>query len=435
MSTRNISWEIVVAGLTFVGIAIFLLNRGDRPGEGPRHARHYIDSLSVPPPLPPSIVIDLQNLENLKNLRNLKNLKNLENLEHLEMELQNLDKVIKDKEVSIERGETTGFSVDQSLQKLEKKLQELEKGDFNIKLQDKKIFINRRFKVEEASWSEISPGVYVYRKSFDLPNNKNVDLDLSFGNVNIVGGDAPGGEIVLQATGDVEDPDLLAKNMLMQVKQHNGNTDFSISSKDRPSFSDQINLEATVTVPKQTNFNVSTSGGHISVTNLEGNQQLETAGGHISLDDLSGTTYAKTSGGHITGDQIEGNITLTTSGGHIKIEKATGNVNLSTGGGHINIDQLDGEGQAKTSGGNISADIRHLQGPLELNTSAGNISLLLPRSINTDITARGTRTSISDAFDFNGTQTEGKIEGAINGGGVPITAHCGYGNVSIKTND
>ncbi|MDZ7691360.1 MAG: DUF4097 family beta strand repeat-containing protein [Balneolaceae bacterium] len=432
MISRNLSWEIILAGLAFVGIAIFMLNSGNNRPNSPARSPHLsLDSLKPPKaPLPPSFVIDLQNLENLKNLRNLKNLENLENLKHLEIELKHLDKILENQERAIE--ESTEASVDQTLEKLEKRFQEFEEGSFDIRLQDNKVFINRRFKVEESSWSEVSPGVYLYRTSFDMRKNEDIGLNLGFGNVNIVGSDSTGGELVLQATGDVENPQLLADHL--QIRSAN-NRSYSISQKGELNLSDRIDLEATLTVPSETNFNVKTSGGHISATHLRGNQHLVTSGGHITLDDLIGSTYAKTSGGHITSDRIEGDANLSTSGGHIRIAHANGSLKLHTGGGNIRIESLQGQAQAKTSGGNISAGVQSVNGPMELTTSAGNISLLLPPSINADITAHGTETTIEQAFDFNGTRTNGKIEGTINGGGIPISIHCGYGNVSIKTND
>ena len=435
MNTNSISWEIVVAGLTFIGIAIFLLNREDDRRHASRAASHphHADTVSVPePPIPPSIVIDLQNLENLKNLENLRNLKNLDNLKNLEVELQNLDKLIQEQEQTISVGESTQIAVEKYLRDFEKKLQQMEDGNFNIKLQDNKVFINRKFRVEEASWSEVSPGVYVYRKSLNLPVDGRMELDLGFGNVNVIGADTAGGEIVLQATGDIEDPGMLGRRLLMRMKRENREASVSVESDRGESFSDRINLEATVTVPRQTDIDVNTSGGHISVTHLRGNHDVKTSGGHITLDDLSGTISADTRGGHITGSRVDGELDLSTSGGHINLTRASGRVDLSTGGGHITREQITGAGEAKTSGGNISAAIQLLNGPVEFNTSAGNISLQLPRSVQADILIRGNRASIDNVFDFSGEQTEGRIEGTINGGGVPVSAHCGYGNVSIN---
>ncbi|MDX1587205.1 MAG: hypothetical protein R3222_10680, partial [Balneolaceae bacterium] len=95
MSRTSRSWEIVLAGIAFVAIAVYLIgNQKSEPQEPP--APESPRAFTVEPSLPSTIVIDLQNLENLKNLENLRSLKNLENLEQLEFELKNLDKIIEE---------------------------------------------------------------------------------------------------------------------------------------------------------------------------------------------------------------------------------------------------------------------------------------------------------------------------------------------------
>ena len=150
MSTQKISWEIVLAGLAFVAIAIYMLAQNSDGGHSHPHPE------APPPPpraeahLPSSIVIDLQHIENLKNLENLKHLKNLE---HLEVELKNLDKIIEARvNTSVEEE-----SVEKSLKMVEEKLRQIEKADFQVTLQDKKVFISKDYNVESSNWTEVSP--------------------------------------------------------------------------------------------------------------------------------------------------------------------------------------------------------------------------------------------------------------------------------------
>ena len=432
MNSRFFSWEIVLAGLAFVGIAFYLLDRSDNQRAEMAGIGSHPEAPASPAgnPLPSTIVIDLHNL---KGLKNLKDLKNLENLKHLEIEFKNLEKIIREQEEVIRESAET--SVEQSLDQIEQSLQDMENTDFNIRLQDRKVFIHRKFDVKEAAWSEVSSGVYVFRESFDLPEDGSVDLNLGFGNINIVGGGNAGGELVLQATGSVDSPKELQKQLKLSFLPGDQKSTFDISQAEGANLSDRINLEATLTLPERSNSHVKTEGGHIKATQLRGSQTLVTSGGHISLDDLSGTCTAKTSGGHITGDRVEGDCTLATDGGHITLSRANGAFNLSTGGGHIEIREFKGKGRIKTRGGNISAAIAAAEGPLMLNSSAGNISLFLPSSINADLELRGTKISVDDAFQFSGSKTNGKMVGILNGGGIPITAGCGYGNVSVKTHD
>ncbi|MDX1672115.1 MAG: DUF4097 family beta strand repeat-containing protein, partial [Balneolaceae bacterium] len=382
---------------------------------------------SVPQPLPPTIVIDLENLESLKNLENLKNLQNLRSLEQLEAKLQNLDQILKLEEI----GETTALGVEE----IRKKLQEIEKADYTVQLQNKKLIINKKYDVKEASWVETSPGVYVYRESFDASKLKSLNLDMGFGNINLVGTSEEDGEIVVQATGKLQTAEAMKKMIHLKFLIRDDGAHFDVRPSDNRSVSDQLNLEATLTLPTKIGVSASTSGGHISADNLEGAHQLKTSGGHIVLNNMSGDVEAHTSGGHITCDNLKGTIGLKTQGGHIKIQNLVGELSARTGGGHIEVSGLEGRGNVSTSGGNISTQVATLNGPLMLDTSAGNINLQLPPGLQADLSASGSKVILSEIFKFSGTQSDGRLQGTLNGGGVSVNAECDFGNVVIQSND
>ena len=435
MNKSNISWEIVLAGLAFIGIGIYLFNQNS---SAPSSAATWQSGREAPSPppapsLPGAIVIDLDNLEslqNLENLKNLRNLKNFENLKELEIELKNIDKLI-EKHTQREQVEE---SLDKNLKQLEAELQKIEDTDFNVKLQNQKVYINKNYNVDESQWTEVSPGVYVFRKSFTTSDIESMDLNLGFGNINIVGSNGEVGEITLRATGDMEDPANFTKQLDIQKNLASPGASFRVAPTSKSNISDRINLEATVTLPNATKIMANTSGGHINVNNLNNSQNLQTSGGHITLTSIKGETVAKTDGGHITCDRISGNTLLSTGGGHIKVNKPSGSLTAKTGGGHIEIQNASGDVTAKTSGGNISTSMQEVNGPLKFFTSAGNVTLNLPKTIQADLDITGSSVNLSDTFDFSGNKTKGSISGTLNGGGQPVVVSCGYGNVSISTN-
>ena len=439
MKKRSISWEIVLAGLAFIAIGIYLFNQSnDSTTSDTSKDSWHSDAKPAAPPSPPSlpgaIVIDLDNLEslqNLENLKNLRNLKNLENIKELEIELKNLDKLI---EKHQER-EQVQQNLDKGLQELENELQKIEEADFEVRLQNQKVYINKDYNVEEATWTEASPGVFVFRKSFSTADLASMDLQLEFGNLNIIGNGSNSGEITLRATGDVEDPATFSRQMEIVKNLTTPSASFQLKSVGENQISDRINLEATLSIPKSTKIMANTSGGHINANSLQNTQKLQTSGGHITLNSISGSTSAKTDGGHITCDQISGDIALNTGGGHIKVSKPNGNLTAKTCGGHIQIQDAVGSIIARTSGGNITSSIREATGPLKFFTSAGNITLTLPPSINADLDISGSSVNLADSFAFSGTQEKGSISGAINNGGTPVVASCGYGNVNINVSN
>lgn len=428
MSTQRISWEIVLAGLTFIGIGIYLFSQ-NAPSQNNTNASasqtesHFPKAPSIPN-LPGSIVIDLQNLENLQKLENL------EQLKELEIQIEDIEQLI---DQHTQNGEQSK-ALEQSLQKLETELQKIEEADFNIKLQNKKVYIDKDYNVEGAEWTEVSPGVYIYQETFPVEDLETLDFSLSFGNVNIIGSNNREGEITLRATGDMEDPARFSEKLKIQKNISSPTATFKVTSAKQVSISDKVNLEATLTLPKAIRINAKTSGGHIKANNLTNSQQFNTSGGHISLDNIQGKTIAKTAGGHITCNQISGNNTLSTGGGHIRVTGSTGSLSAKTGGGHIEIEDASGSLDARTSGGNIFASILEADGPLKLNTSAGNISLSLPTDINANLDISGSSVNLSGVFNFNGTKNRSNVKGTINDGGLPVIVNCEYGNVNISSN-
>ena len=415
-----------MAGLAFVAIAVYMIGNQTN-GENEPQAPERPASPAAEPSLPSAIVIDLQNLENLKNLENLRSLENLENLKNLEFELKNLDKIIEEKINTAAQEE----SVEKSLRMVEEKLRQIDKAEYRVKLQNNKVFINKDYNIKESDWSEVSPGVYVYRQSFPVGDLKAFNLNLGFGNLNIVGSESDEGELTIRATGSVESAKEIRENLTVLNKRNNETATFEINPGSSAGFSDKVNLEATLTMPRNITLDASTSGGHINANNLEGTNKLFTSGGHIMLHTISGTTTAESSGGHITCDQLSGKATFKTSGGHIKVNKADADLIANTGGGHIDLNEFRGQADAKTSGGNISAHILSADGPLSFVTSAGNISLAIPESLSADLKAKGNLVTLDKEFQFDGNKSKTNISGALNGGGVPITLTCKYGNISI----
>ncbi len=422
MSTRKKTWEIVLAGLLFMAIGIYMLSRS---GDGaPSHAHSSSAAPDAPqPPLPSSIVIDLQNLEDIKNIRNLKDLDKLKNLE---IKLRNLDQLIQNKGTAKINSE----SLEHSLEQVEKELQQIEDTDFRVMLQDKKIFINKDYNVRESHWTEVSPGVYVFREAFDAGTLNELKLKLDYGTINIVGTDDQSAEFTLRATGDFEDPNYLQQQF--KVSKSSGTNSLSIAvGPSESGLSDEVNLEATLSIPGNLPINASTGGGHINANSLDGNNVFTTNGGHIKLVSVSGSTQAKTKGGHITCNKLQGKARLHTSGGHIRVNGGEANLFARTGGGHIVLTDFSGEADAKTKGGNIEAKIDKVEGPLTLASSAGNISLAIPSSTAADIDARGSKVTLDEGFGFVGKHSKGHLTGTLNGGGAPLSLSCGYGNVEI----
>lgn len=194
-----------------------------------------------------------------------------------------------------------------------------------------------------------------------------------------------------------------------------------------------ISISFVIYTPREMTTQLRTSGGHIAITGLDGNQRLSTSGGHLEMSNLKGTVNARTSGGHIEIRDFVGNMNARTSGGHIEVEHSEGTLELHTSGGHIDLNDLSGQVEATTSGGSINADLTSIEPQgfgANLRTSGGHINVRIPDGIGLDLDLKGSRVN-TKLKNFSGQIDRDEVEGSINGGGPKLTARTSGGTVRI----
>jgi hypothetical protein len=232
--------------------------------------------------------------------------------------------------------------------------------------------------------------------------------------------------------------------------KHNGDWDWRKS----------LNIAFKVYVSGDAATNLETSGGSIHLDNLHGEERFSTSGGSLNIDNLSGNIRGRTSGGSINVSNTKENIDLETSGGSIRAKNCAGEIKLNTSGGSLNLEQLDGRINATTSGGSIRGS--SIKGELRTGTSGGSINLndlacsldtyTSGGSINVQLTQlgkfvkidassghvelqlpnkglnlnlRGSRVSADLGNNFSGTKDKDRIDGKLNGGGIPVDVNGG----------
>jgi hypothetical protein len=126
-------------------------------------------------------------------------------------------------------------------------------------------------------------------------------------------------------------------------------------------------------IPKNSSVDVSTGGGNIDTTQIDGHVSLSTAGGNITAGDIGGPAHLDTGGGNIVARNIAGELSAITGGGHITIGSVAGNATLHTGGGHIRVASVQGTAHFETGGGNIT--LEHSGAELTAETGGGEIEV------------------------------------------------------------
>ena len=126
-------------------------------------------------------------------------------------------------------------------------------------------------------------------------------------------------------------------------------------------------------MPRNASVDVTTGGGNIAATQIEGRVGLATAGGNITVGDIGGPAHLETGGGNITARNIAGELYANTGGGHISVGSVAGNATLRTGGGHIRATSVQGTAHFETGGGNIT--LEHSGAELTAETAGGGITV------------------------------------------------------------
>ena len=247
----------------------------------------------------------------------------------------------------------------------------------------------------------------------------------------------------ISASTDAEADDLLKK--LELAFEQNGN-DIRVISKyeKQPSgfrFGSwpPVQVDVIVTLPANFATDLHTSGGAITVGDLNGKADLRTAGGGIKLGKMGGAVDARTSGGNITLAEARGAVELRTSGGNISVGRVDGPADLSTSGGSIKIDSVAGTLKAHTSGGSIRANIAGaLTRECSLSTSGGSVHVGVDKSAAFRLEASTSGGSV-DAEGLALTvekpsRDRSRIAGNVNGGGPLLKLHSSGGSIVVRAN-
>jgi len=280
------------------------------------------------------------------------------------------------------------------------------------------------------------------QKTFSVDSGGTLEIDTERGSIEVRGisGNTVEIEVIRKVkTSDTTKAEKVLDNFKIEFKQ-SGKDVFVIGERaKKESIWDKIwnrlNIKFIVSVPEIYNVKLKTSGGSISVEDIEGEVNIKTSGGSLTLNDIRGPVWGKTSGGNIKIGEVDGQVDVNTSGGSIKIERARGRVDAHTSGGSITVKEVIGTINADTSGGSIKAHI--LQQPesdCRLTTSGGSVTVYLAGDIAVNVDAGTSGGSVHTEFPvtIKGKINKRKLKAKINGGGPLLYLHTSGGSVYIK---
>ena len=283
-------------------------------------------------------------------------------------------------------------------------------------------------------------------KTFTVQSGGNLKAATQGGDIKIQTSDSPQVHIlvkqVIRASTEQEADEILAKLTLTLEQSGNDVTAESKYEKRGPGtwFGNwpPVSVSFVVTVPKNFNLNLNTSGGDITVASLSGNVRARTSGGDLEFARIDGDIDAGTSGGDITLKEGTARAMLRTSGGDIDIDRAGGPTDVSTSGGDIKINSVAQLISATTSGGDVHAVITEaLTQDTLLSTSGGDVDVELVKGAGFQLDASTSggdvnASGLTITIEKGGTG-KSKLVGAVNGGGPLLKLRSSGGDVTVRT--
>jgi hypothetical protein len=276
-------------------------------------------------------------------------------------------------------------------------------------------------------------------KSFSVTPGGQLTLDTARGSIDVRGSSENRVDIEvirIAKTSDSDEAKEIYEYLRLDFKQtDNDVTIKGIKTTDLSKKLNKLRVKFILSVPQSYNVNLKTSGGSISVDDLEGTVDIRTSGGSLDLNNIKGPVTGKTSGGSISIGTVDGNVKANTSGGSIRIDNAYGTVKAHTSGGGITVNEVMGTIQADTSGGSVKAYIsQQPKGDCCLKTSGGSITVYLAEDIALDVDAGTSGGSIHTEFPvtIQGKISKRVLKAQINGGGPELYLHTSGGSIYIK---
>lgn len=190
----------------------------------------------------------------------------------------------------------------------------------------------------------------------------------------------------------------------------------------------------TITVPRNYNLKLNTSGGDVEVREIQGALHAGTSGGDVHAGKVEGKMDLGTSGGSIRVESSKGDLRAATSGGDVYVNSVVGDVDAGTSGGNVTVAEVEGKVKAETSGGNVTVKVRGGNKGVHAETSGGNVEVHVAKTCaaNIDASTSGGDVECDLPVTVAGKIKDSSIKGTINGGGPLIYAHTSGGNIRIR---
>jgi len=244
------------------------------------------------------------------------------------------------------------------------------------------------------------------------------------------------------------------RNFDIKIEKHGSVINVSAERKTRFKILKNYGVSFIILVPKEMSCNVSSSGGGLHISGVDGVHSFSSSGGSVYIENTAGSTKAQSSGGSVKVINHEGELNLSSSGGSVSIDQLQGNVYAHSSGGSVKLNNIHGDVEVSSSGGGVSVsgecnyvkatssggsvrvNISNLTKKLYLSSSGGGIDAVIQNGdqLGFDLDLRSNRVKI-ELYNFTGRSEKNFVKGSMNGGGIPVYMHSSGGSINVRYSD
>lgn len=198
-----------------------------------------------------------------------------------------------------------------------------------------------------------------------------------------------------------------------------------------------VSVNLTLRVPPDLKVTAETGAGRIQVPNYKGELDLRSGAGQIQVDSGAGSLSISTGASQIVVNQFDGPVSAKAGVGSITLRNILGPIQADTGTGAISIRDFQGGklvAETRTGGLHVTTGAV-LEGDVILKTSAGSVTLEVPKESSMRVTAQ-TRAGSLNLPEFMATSGSAPARSGMgtNGEGkYTVTLEAGTGSVNFQT--
>lgn len=213
-----------------------------------------------------------------------------------------------------------------------------------------------------------------------------------------------------------------------------------------------VSIHVDLRLPSRVDAEIEVPGGGIDIAGLRGSMDLRVTSGPCRVQDLVGTLDVRAESSDVSiqgfsGEQVDarvavGSLTMEDiDADTITAQSVAGPLNLSTVKGPttvtaksapVDLQDLSGPCTAHVQGGHLTFGGAPTQ-EIDLHAVGTTLHATLPPDHDADLTMRGPRLSLDDAFSFEGERTPNEIEGTLNDGGPPLSLEATGGRIQCRS--